>query len=138
MDVKLPDGTIVKNVPDDISKADLVAKLKANGMNVPDSWMQPAAPQAAPQSAFDRLLGTAKGVGENVLSAASGAVAQPVAGIAGLGQMANNALGLDNKDPAQTVADTQNALTYSPRTQPGQAIQQGIGRVVAPVANFVN
>lgn len=31
MDVKLPDGTIIQNVPEGISKADLVAKLKGNG-----------------------------------------------------------------------------------------------------------
>lgn len=34
MDVRLPDGTIVKNVPDNITKADLTAKLKANGYDV--------------------------------------------------------------------------------------------------------
>lgn len=34
MDVRLPDGTIIRNVPDGISKAELTAKLKANGINV--------------------------------------------------------------------------------------------------------
>lgn len=34
MDVRLPDGTVIKNVPDGISKADLTAKLKANGYDV--------------------------------------------------------------------------------------------------------
>ncbi|MGL5223672.1 MAG: hypothetical protein ACRC8I_12230 [Plesiomonas shigelloides] len=34
MDVRLPDGTIVKNVPDGMSKADLTAKLQANGYDV--------------------------------------------------------------------------------------------------------
>lgn len=137
MDVKLPDGTVVKNIPDGTSKADLVAKLKANGMNVPDSWGAVHIAAAAPQSAFDKLIGTAKGLGENALSMGSGAIAQPVAGIAGLGQIANNALGIGpQQDPSKTVADTQNALTYEPKSQQGQAIQQGIGRVVAPVANF--
>jgi hypothetical protein len=31
MDVRLPDGTILQNVPDGMSRADLTAKLKANG-----------------------------------------------------------------------------------------------------------
>lgn len=31
MDVKLPDGTIIRNIPDGTSKADLVTKLKSNG-----------------------------------------------------------------------------------------------------------
>lgn len=34
MDVRLPDGTVIKNVPDGMSKADLTAKLKANGYDV--------------------------------------------------------------------------------------------------------
>jgi len=34
MDVRLPDGTIIRNVPDGISKADLTAKLKNNGYEV--------------------------------------------------------------------------------------------------------
>jgi hypothetical protein len=34
MDVRLPDGTIIKNVPDGISKADLTAKLQANGYDI--------------------------------------------------------------------------------------------------------
>ena len=32
MDVRLPDGTIIKGVPDGMSKADLTAKLAANDL----------------------------------------------------------------------------------------------------------
>lgn len=35
MDVKLPDGTVVQNIPDNITKAELTAKLNANGYNLP-------------------------------------------------------------------------------------------------------
>jgi hypothetical protein len=34
MDVRLPDGTVIKNVPDGMSKADFTAKLKANGYDI--------------------------------------------------------------------------------------------------------
>ncbi len=34
MDVRLPDGTMIQNVPDDMSKADFTAKLRANGYDV--------------------------------------------------------------------------------------------------------
>lgn len=34
MDVRLPNGTVVRNVPENITKAELLAKLKANGMDV--------------------------------------------------------------------------------------------------------
>ena len=47
MDVRLPDGTIIKNVPDGTTKADLVTKLQGNGMAVPSEWLQ-AAPAAQP------------------------------------------------------------------------------------------
>lgn len=44
MDVRLPDGTVIKNVPDGTTKAQLVSKLKSNGMAVPDEWMSEAKP----------------------------------------------------------------------------------------------
>jgi hypothetical protein len=34
MDVRLPDGTVIKNVPDDMTKEQLVSKLKASGYDV--------------------------------------------------------------------------------------------------------
>lgn len=48
MDVRLPDGTIIKNVPDGTTKADLVAKLQRNGMAVPAEWLS-ATPTPKPQ-----------------------------------------------------------------------------------------
>lgn len=47
MNVRLPDGTIIQNVPDGTTKADLVAKLQSNGMAVPSEWLQ-AAPSPQP------------------------------------------------------------------------------------------
>jgi hypothetical protein len=38
MDVQLPDGTVVKDVPEGTTKAQLVEKLQRNGMNVPAEW----------------------------------------------------------------------------------------------------
>jgi hypothetical protein len=69
MDVRLPSGVVVQNVPDGISRADLAAKLKSNGMDVPDAWMSPdargapsmtEAPPEAP-SLRDRLHDTVSG-----------------------------------------------------------------------------
>lgn len=39
MNVELPDGTVVEDIPEGISKLDLAKKLKANGMKVPDEWL---------------------------------------------------------------------------------------------------
>ena len=46
MDVRLPDGTIIRGVPDDMSKADLTAKLQANGYDVSKLTAPSAAPRA--------------------------------------------------------------------------------------------
>ena len=46
MDVTLPDGTVIKGVPDGTTRAQLADKLKASGMKVPDSWM--AASRSSP------------------------------------------------------------------------------------------
>jgi hypothetical protein len=64
MDVRLPDGTIVKNVPDGTTKADLVTKLQANGMSVPSEWL-PAAPSGpAPSGILKGLNDVAAGGGQ--------------------------------------------------------------------------
>jgi len=58
MDVTLPDGTIIQGVPDGMSKADLTAKLAANGYDVSKlvSESKPAsAPTASTLSASDRV-----------------------------------------------------------------------------------
>jgi hypothetical protein len=72
MDVRLPDGTIIKNVPDDFTKAQLVEKLKANGMDV-SKFEAPAAP-TKPSDAT---------AGERV-QAGVGGVNRGLAGLAGL------------------------------------------------------
>ena len=48
MDVRFPDGTVIKGVPDGMSKADLTAKLAANGYDVSKLNAAPAPIAAAP------------------------------------------------------------------------------------------
>lgn len=55
MDVRLPDGTIIQNVPDGTTKADLVTKLRSNGMAVPSEWLSE---EPKPQS-FSEQAGAA-------------------------------------------------------------------------------
>lgn len=76
----------------------------------------PPAAEEDPTSARN-LAGAAT---EPMLSMASSAVAQPVAGLAGIGAMAGHALGLTDKDPADVVRDVQDKLTYAPRTTGGK------------------
>jgi len=48
MDVRLPDGTLIQGVPDNMTRAELVTKLQGNGMAVPAEWLQASAPAPAP------------------------------------------------------------------------------------------
>lgn len=50
MDVRLPDGTIIKNVPDGTSKADLMAKLTANGYKSSEKIEPIDQPELTPRS----------------------------------------------------------------------------------------
>jgi hypothetical protein len=77
MDVRLPDGTIIKNVPDGTTKADLVGKLQRNGMAVPAEWLaasRPVAPEAAPDPTEGMNTGAklAAGIGSGMTDLAYG------------------------------------------------------------------
>lgn len=61
------------------------------------------------------------GARETLANVASGTVAAPVAGIAGLGAAALKELGVTHTDPADVVRAIQSALTYEPRTPAGKA-----------------
>ena len=81
MDVRLPDGTIIKNVPDGTTKADLVTKLQRNGMAVPSEWL--AQEPKKPERSFIESAGDAvKDTGRQVLLTARYA-------LEGLGQTAD-------------------------------------------------
>jgi hypothetical protein len=66
MDVRLPDGTIIQNVPDGISKAELTAKLKSNGYDVSklsESKFTPREIKEEPSALMAPLQGFSAGVG---------------------------------------------------------------------------
>lgn len=69
------------------------------------------------------------GVAEGALGIGTGALAAPVAGLAGIGAGVGNALGLTKTDPADVVAKTADTLTYKPRSKIGQA---GVNMVAYP------
>ena len=54
MDVKLPDGTVVQNIPDNITKAELTAKLNANGYSLPTDNV-PAQPQIEQPKSYSTM-----------------------------------------------------------------------------------
>lgn len=65
MDVTLPDGTVVKGVPDGTTKAQLAEKLKANGRDVPREWLG----KRSPKEMIGRQVGLAARYGIEGLAA---------------------------------------------------------------------
>ena len=77
MDVRLPDGTVLQNVPDGMSKADLTAKLKANGYDV--STLEPAAVNAGRQiNSIPRQLGLTARYGLEGVAGAAQLLTEPL------------------------------------------------------------
>ena len=77
MDVRLPDGTVLQNVPDGMSKADLTAKLKANGYDV--STLEPAAVNAGKQiNSIPRQLGLTARYGLEGVAGAAQLLTEPL------------------------------------------------------------
>ena len=95
---------------------------------------QPTAqkPVQQEQSFVDKAIG----VTENVGSLVSGAIAEPVAGLAGIAQSLNPFA--DEGAGAKAVESTRNALTYKPRSDAGQSQQQALGELLAPVGEALS
>lgn len=158
MDVRLPDGTVIKGVPDDMSKADLTAKLKSNGYDV-SKLEAPAAPAVsasgiptarqgvdqfgipgtvrpaepdAPRSLFHRVMGNI----ETIPALAAGAVGGVVTPIAQLGHelTQGQAFTPQGKAAAAQFGQQVQSQFYQPRTPEAQRNVQAIGEAVIPLA----
>jgi hypothetical protein len=75
MDVRLPDGTVIKNVPEGTTKAQLVEKLKANGYDIGALEAKPSEPQeivTTPQKIAGYLGETLGNIPASTLNLAQG------------------------------------------------------------------
>jgi hypothetical protein len=131
MDVQLPDGTMVKGIPDGMSKADLTAKLAANGYDMSKLGGAPAPAPAAPAaepapppppsfmdkvgSAVDKigktyvtdpLIGMAKGARDTIEGLDKEVLTGPASGIpSGTPAAAQMAQDAQFKSPESTTLD---------------------------------
>ena len=125
MNVRLPDGTVVQNVPDGISKAELAQKLQANGQAVPADWLQAEKPPAPQPGAWDQAMtGLKQGMGDLV----HGAAALPM--------MLNDApLHVARALGANIPTGQQTMDKYIPQSPPGigRAVRQGLAGTAAGV-----
>lgn len=75
---------------------------------------------------------------ETAANLATGAIATPIAGLAGLGAAALKELGLSDKEPADVVRGVQSALTYEPRTPAGKAETKGVNYPFQKLGEFAD
>jgi hypothetical protein len=83
----------------------------------------------------------AVGAVELAASGASGLAAKVGAGLMGLGTMGARAAGMTDADPADVVRETQDALTYQPRSNAAKMITGGVEKAASvfdPIAEAVD
>jgi len=120
MDVRLPDGTILKNVPDGTTKAQLTEKLAANGYDI--SMLGGAAPSAAEAAPVDQVSPRRQMVEAELRSAAA-----PFAGISkGVGNVMFGGQRLVGK-----------GLSALGATETGQSLQENAARRQAEQEAFI-
>lgn len=66
MNVELPDGQVIQDVPEGTTKAELVAKLERNGIKVPAEWKTAVAPAAPIKPEVSDLTVAGRGAGQGV------------------------------------------------------------------------
>ena len=90
--------------------------------------------QLPKQSEEQKLMGT--NVDETLLTMATGAIAEPIAGIAGIAQTLNPFA--EPGAGAKAVEATREALTFQPKTQEGQQTLETVAGVVEPVGKAIS
>jgi len=101
---------------------------------------EPAAPE---QSFGQQFVGGLKqtpanilGSAENIASLATGAIAEPIAGIAGIAQSLNP--WADEGAGARAVEGFRDALTYQPLSDAGKQQQQNLGKTIGAVGGAIS
>lgn len=133
---EMPDGKIARfEVPEGTTPEQAQAQIQQFAANQPQT--QEAQPQqsiasAQQPAAEDRsVLDTMSGGLEVAGTMVSGAIAEPIAGIAGVAQSLNPFA--DEGAGARAVDATRNALTNTPESEAGQDILQGLQQKLEPV-----
>lgn len=125
--MRLPDGTIVRGVPDTITKAELVAKLKGNGMQVPAEWL-PAAPEPKGND-------IARQAGLFARSGIKGALSLPAIGADAIGGLWNAGLDAAGVAPVamrvgRTLGAVDSLMTKAGLPEPQTPMERIVGRAV--------
>ena len=96
----------------------------------------------SPQQMAQQLLGLdkpqetgigLKGAGEAALTVATGAIAEPIAGLGGIATLAS---GKSPEEAARIVEETRQALTFTPKSEKGKKALQETGDFLKPMAEL--
>lgn len=129
MDVRLPDGTVLQNVPEGTTQAQLAQKLAANGYDVSKLGMQPQA-QAPSPSVMDKPT-REDAIRASIPARFAAGMAQPMVGA---GQLIANAMALGSKPGDLRYEMAQNVNNYwsdQARKQQEAAQKENVGTNVA-------
>lgn len=126
------DGITIQNIPDDIDPQSDVLRQRVEairgGQDVPAGDV-PVDTSGGDVSAVDRLLGGLEAGATMV----SGALAQPLSGLAGIGA----AIIPGGQTGPEAIQATQEALTFQPRTEAGQESLQAVGETLQPLGEAI-
>ena len=141
MDVRMPDGTLVKNVPDNITQADLLARYSAFKMpdtrgniitsdvpTVAGEVPNPPMAQETPRTMTDKL----KALYEVPLTAGSAMLAAPVSSAYGVARsVASPQFGTQAgvQEGQQAANQLAQQMTFQPTSPVSQEFLQGVGNV---------
>jgi len=136
MDVTLPNGYVIKGVPDGVSKEEIKQKAIAGGYASEADF---TSQQRSGMQTIGDVVGTVPlGINaqrEALKTMVTGAIAQPIAGLVGLGQTLNPFA--EPGAGARAVNQVQDALTYQPDAS-GQQILEGQAEMLQPVTDAID
>jgi len=126
---QLEDGRIARfEVPEGTTPEQAQSQMQAAMTQQP----VPATEMPSPlQAGIEAGIGAAKGLFEPAATVVTGAIAEPIAGAAGIGAILR---GAGPEVAEQEIAQTREALTFQPRSEEGKAALRGVGEVLQPVA----
>ena len=134
MDVRLPNGKVIRGVPDGTPKDVVMQKAIAAGLaSESDFGMQKSEQPKAAESQERSLLDKVAGAGEAALTMATGAIAEPLAGLAGIASLPFTDKNIGAGDVVEGV---RNAATYQPRSESGKEYLQSISE--APILSDIS
>lgn len=148
MDVRLPDGTVIRGVPDGMSKSELTAKLAKNGYDV--SKLITGTPDDVPgggvagnrnvgkpaEESDDTLLGKIVSPIDAALTAGSAAVGGIVGAVAGAGNNIVNGRAPGARQGEEYGSRVAESIVRPPATQTARSMLEGLGTIAAPVGGL--